>query len=407
MKLTKKNMQAIEADFAKKVAKGKTDVIIFDEELNRFGLRLRASGRRSWIIQYEKWGRSRRVTLGNAAVLTPEEARHLAVRDLAKVDLGTDVASDRAEEKVKEKRLFKSVVDQYLQAREIDLRKGKLRQTTLTEITRYLTKTFKSLHHMPISAIQRADVAAILREKANKRATAAAVARSVLTTFFAWAIGEGFCETNPVVGTNRPEANEPRDRVLKDGELARVWSACQDDDYGRIVRLLILTGARRDEIGGMAWSELDTESRTWTLPAERAKNHRSLKLPLPDLAWDIIEAVEQRAFNNHLFGIGKNGFNNWFATKEALHQRSGVKGWTVHDLRRSAATGMADLGIQPHIIEAVLNHVSGHKAGVAGVYNRSAYSREVKIALVRWAEYVANIAGGEERKILQFPAETA
>ena len=114
MKLTKANMDQIKADF---VSSGRADAIFFDDDLKRFGLRLRASGRRSWIVQYEKWGRSRRVTLGNAAVLTPEQARHLAKQELAKVDLGTDVAGDRAEAKIKEKRLFKSVVEQYLAAR--------------------------------------------------------------------------------------------------------------------------------------------------------------------------------------------------------------------------------------------------------------------------------------------------
>jgi len=373
MKLTKQNLPAIEAKFAKD---GKADAIFFDEQLKRFGLRLRASGRRSWIIQYEKWGRSRRVTLGNAAVVTPEQARHLAVQELAKLDLGTDVADERAQAKVQQKRLLKSVIDQYLQAR-----KGQVRETTFKEVSRYLLKTFKPLHHMPISAVQRADVASILRDKANERPTAAAIAASVLTTFFGWAIGEGFCDANPVAFTNKPKPQPSRERVLKDVELARVWNACPDDDYGRIVRLLILTGARRDEIGGMVWDELDKDNRTWTLPAERAKNNRALKLPLPDLAWDIIEAVERRDFNEHLFGRGKNGFNNWHFTKQELEQRCGVTDWTVHDLRRSAATGMADIGIQPHIIEAVLNHVSGHKAGVAGIYNRSNYEREVRTAL--------------------------
>jgi len=399
MKLTKQNLPAIEAKFARD---GKADAIFFDEQLKRFGLRLRSSGRRSWIIQYEKWGRSRRVTLGNAAVVTPEQARHLATQELAKLDLGADIADDRAEAKVKERRLLKSVIEQYLQAR-----KGELRSTTFGEMTRYLQKTFKPLHHMPVSAIQRADVASILRDKALERPSAAASARSVLATFFGWAIGEGFCEDNPVAFTNKPKPQPSRERVLKDAELARVWNACADDDYGKIVRLLILTGARRDEIAGMAWGELDKDNRTWTLPAERAKNHRALKLPLPDLAWDIIETVERRDFNDHLFGKSKNGFGNWHVTKQALHQRSGVTGWTVHDLRRSAATGMADIGIQPHIIEAVLNHVSGHKAGVAGIYNRSNYEREVRTALIAWADHIASITGGEERKILQFPAESA
>jgi integrase len=184
-----------------------------------------------------------------------------------------------------------------------------------------------------------------------------------------------------------------------------VWNACANDDDGKIVRLLILTGARRDEIGGMQWKELDRENRAWTLPVERSKNHGALKLTLPIPAWDIIDATTHRTFNDHLFGIGKNGFNNWFSTKRALHQRSGTKGWTVHDLRRSAATGMANIGVQPHIIEATLNHVSGYKAGVAGIYNRSSYEREVRNALALWAEHIISITTGEQRKVISFPHE--
>jgi integrase len=394
MKLIKANIADIEARFAAARAEGKTDVIFFDDTLKRFGLRLRASGRRSWVIQYDKWGRSRRVTLGNAAVLTPEQARHLAVQELAKVDLGADVAGDRAEKKVKEKRLVKSVIEQYLQAR-----KGELRETTFKEVTRYLQKTFKRLHHMPISAIQRADVASILRDKANESPVAAATARSVLATFFAWAIGEGFVDANPVADTNKPRPRASRDRVLDGRELAAVWNACADDDYGKIVRLLILTGARRDEIGGMEWKELDGDNRTWTLPADRSKNHRALKLPLAGAAWDIIERTTRRVSNDHLFGISKNGFNHWHFTKQALDRRSGASGWTLHDLRRSTATGMADLGIQPHVIEAVLNHVSGHN-GVAGIYNRSSYEREVRNALAAWADHIHAITTGSERRIV-------
>jgi integrase len=389
MKLTKANMAKIEADFSTALAKGKTDVIVFDENLRRFGLRLRSSGRRSWIIQYEKWGTSRRVTLGNAAVLSPEQARKLAVQELAKLDLGADVAGDRAEAKIKAKRLLKSVVEQYLQARQ-----GELRETSFKEVRRYLLKTFKPLHHKPISEIQRGDVASILRDMANNGSpVAATTARSVLATFFAWAIGEELVETNPVAGTNRAKSRKSRERVLNDAELSKVWNACHDDEYGKIVRLLILTGARRDEIGGMAWQELD-DNHTWTLPPERSKNHRPLKLPLPGLAWDIIANTNPRTGNPHLFGIGKNGFNNFHSTKQALHQHSGVAGWTLHDLRRSTATGMADLGIQPHVIEAVLNHVSGHKAGVAGIYNRSSYERETRAALALWADHIRQITTG-------------
>jgi integrase len=118
------------------------------------------------------------------------------------------------------------------------------------------------------------------------------------------------------------------------------------------------------------------------------------------MAWDIIAAVPRRNFNEHLFGKGKEGFNNWSVPKIALDKRSGVMGWTIHDLRRTTATGMADLGVQPHVIEAVLNHVSGHKRGVAGIYNRSTYGREMKTALALWADHVASITTDTERKII-------
>ena len=404
MKLTKANLAQIERDFAAFVATGKTDQIIFDDDLKGFGLRCRASGVRSWIIQYDMFGRSRRLTLGNASVLTPEQARHIAKQELAKVGLGTDVAADRAKARIEEKRLFKSVVEQYLAAREIDLRSGELRQSSFTEIKRYLVKDSARLHNMPLGKIQRADIASILRDKLNKRKqSAAVVARSVLTTFFGWAIGEGFIDANPVIGTKKVKRGKPRERVLENDELAAVWNACRDDDYGRIVRLLILTGCRRDEIGGMVWQEFNRDKSTWTLPAERSKNGKALELVLPPLAWDIIDAIPRRAFNDHLFG--KRGFSSWHFPRQELQRRSGTKDWKVHDLRRSAATGMADIGIQPHIIEAVLNHISGHKAGVAGIYNRSSYAPEKKTALLRWAEHIRQITSGAERKVLQFWAE--
>ena len=170
-----------------------------------------------------------------------------------------------------------------------------------------------------------------------------------------------------------------RDRVLSDAELAAVWNACGNDTYGKIVKLLILTGARREEVGGMLWSELDKRP-LWIISASRTKNRLEHILTLPRLAWSIIDGTSRRESNKRILGNGPHGFNNWNTAKKALDRRSGIVSWRLHDLRRTAATRMADLGIQPHIIESVLNHVSGHKAGVAGVYNRSVYTREVKNA---------------------------
>jgi len=149
----------------------------------------------------------------------------------------------------------------------------------------------------------------------------------------------------------------------------------------------------------MAWSEIDQEEGRWTIPAERTKNGRAHVLPLPALAWSIIETVPHRHGVDCLFGGPKGvGFGDW-AAKLALDGRCNLAPWTLHDLRRTAATRMADLGVQPHIIEVVLNHV-GSRKGVAGVYNRSSYEREVRAALALWADHVRTIFEGDARKII-------
>jgi integrase len=183
-------------------------------------------------------------------------------------------------------------------------------------------------------------------------------------------------------------------------ELASIWRACKDDDYGKIIRLLILCGARRSEIGGLRWSWMDPDLTTLTIPATVAKNHRAHTLPITSMMRSIIKSVPQKVNRDPLFGQRAEGFTGW------PHCRLDVTlatAWRVHDLRRSTATGMADLGIQPHVIENILNHASGHKSGVAGIYNRSSGMREMRIALDRWSDHVQSIVTGSERKVVNFP----
>jgi integrase len=215
-------------------------------------------------------------------------------------------------------------------------------------------------------------------------------------------MGEGIAEANPVIGTNAPATPQRRERVLSDTEIVEVWNACKPDDYGRIVRLLLLTGARRGEVGGMRWSELDSEQGTWTIPGARTKNKRPHVLPLPPLAWEIVKQVYPRLDVDHLFGRGVHGFNGWAVAAAAMKKRMQLlPAWTVHDLRRSVATGMANLSVQPHVIEAVLNH-QGFRAGVAGTYNRSPYANEVRNALLMWADHLRAIVEGTAKKVISF-----
>jgi integrase len=408
-KLTKAGLDAVEADFRKS---DKADKIYFDEDLPGFGIRLRAavednqrviSKKKVWVVRYEYAGIQRKLALGTLAVIPdPGDAREMARKAMAaKTWLGVDPAQMKAEEKAKARLTLRSIANQYLQRQQ-----KQLRPKSFKEAQRYLLKSFRSLHGLPIHKITRRDIAVVINDLAEKTPVAASAARSVLSALFTWAKGEGLMEgDNPAEGTNAPVTAGPRVRVLMDSELCAIWNACEGT-YGNIVKLLILTGQRREEVGGMRQSELnDPDPGVWTMPASRTKNKREHSLPLSKMAWDIIDAVSRRESSDHLFGGGINGFTDWSKQKRRLDQHAVIaEDWHLHDLRRTVATRMADLGILPHVIEAVLNHVSGHKAGVAGVYNRSAYTQQMKSALAIWADRVAVITSGAERKIVQFPA---
>jgi integrase len=384
---------------------GKDDEIHFDDQLPGFGYRLRRQWsdgpvRRSWVVQYRRAGATRRITLGNAAVLSAEAARTAAKRVLGAVALGQDPQADRVDRRAKDKLSFRSVVDEYLAVKQTQVRRH-----SFTETKRYLTGDyFKPLHSLALDTITRKDIAARLLVIARGGTVAAARARATIAAFFVWCLQMGLVDSNPCIGVIKPKDTEGRSRALGEAELAAVWRAANDTlgEFGRIVRLLILIPGRRQEIGGMRWSELEAGRGTWTLPAERSKNNRAHTLPLPPAAWAIIETVPRAASRDNLFGVhAEQGFTHW-ALKSELDRRLGaaVAPWTLHDLRRSVATRMADIGVQPHVIEQVLNHQSGHKAGIAGVYNKSSYEREVRAALAMWADHVRALAEGGEPKIV-------
>jgi integrase len=376
---------------------GSKDAIFFDSELPGFGMRLRAGGSRKWIVQYQLHGhQQRRLTIGSVAVFDPDQARKIAREKLAMVRLGQDPQAEKVEAGIAARQTLSSVIERYLAEKA-----SKLRPTSLRDARRHLLKHFRPLHGMPVHQIERRHVAAHLGGAPVETARA----RGSLSALFAWAIAEGLCDGNPVVGTRSPDADvRPRERVLSDEELVAVWKACGDDDYGRIVRLIILTGQRRQEVGGIRWNELDRERGTWTIPSERTKNKRPHMLTLPAPAWAIIETVPPRYGLDRLFGaLHGQDFGGWSRGKRPLDERVKIAAWTLHDLRRTVATRMADLGVAPHVIEALLNHVSGHKAGVAGIYNRSSYEREVRAALALWADHVRSLIAGGERKIIPLP----
>jgi Arm DNA-binding domain len=289
--LTKKNLPELEANFAKDVQSGKKDRIFLDDDITGFGLRFRAGGKRTWVLQYKRGGRQTRLTIGPLSVIDPIEARAIAKRELGKVYQGDDPAARKRDARAKAKVTLRSVIDQYLAAK-----RSKLRQRSIREAERYLLHTWQSLHNWPIDKIVRKQVADIVTDLELSAPVAAGRARSNLSSLYKWAMGRGFVDLNPVVGTNNPDRRDARERTLTDKELASIWRACDDDDageYGTVIRLLILTGARRLEIGCLQWSEFDRDANSWTLPAARAKNRRALTLALPGMAWRIIDNVKR------------------------------------------------------------------------------------------------------------------
>src|SRR5262245_12524083 len=382
---------------------GKTDVIHFDGALPGFGFRLRGGGgqvRKSWIVQYRRAGRTRRLLLGSAEVLSAEQARTAAKKALGAVATGSDPQADRTARRDRDQFTFRAVVDDYLGAKQ-----PTVRPRTFVEMQRYLGGSyFKALHSVPVDQITRRDVAARLLVIGRECGVVTALrARSHISSFFAWGIAQGLIDSNPVVGAAQLKPPPARDRVLDDAELSAIWRACENDDFGKIVRLLIILGARRTEVGGLRWSELDLNRGMWVLPKERVKNAREHLLPLPALALSVLETVPRVMNRDCLFGERSGGgFTLWAAAKAALDTRLGdqVRKWVLHDLRRTLATRLCDLGAAPHVVEQILNHQSGHRAGIVGVYNRSSYEREVRAALALWAEHVRALVEGGERKVV-------
>jgi integrase len=430
MKLTAKNVRAIQ------LPEGKTDHLVWDDDIPGLGLRLRAGGSRNWVFQYALGDKQRRLSLGAATpesfstVKDKEGKLKLGVRDHAahlhaKVKLGQDPAGDKTEARKRASDTFEAIAKKFLAAK-----KESTRPSTYSETERHILKHAKTLNGLQVAKIARRDIAALLGTiRENSGLVSANRVRSTLSDFFSWAMSEGIdgIENNPVIGTNKSE-EASRQRVLKDHELRTIWKCSGDDHYGAIIKLLMLTGQRADEIASLGWSEIAKttvpEKRVTDtirlpqfdidiidLPAARTKNKRPHVIPLSDQAAAIIEKQSRRTnddggLREFVFGIGQRGFSGWSRCKEKFDARLGkelgkpLDHWTPHDLRRTMSTLMNDrLGVLPHVVEAILNHVGGSKGGVAGVYNKALYLRERAEALNLWAEHLSAIIEGQSTNV--------
>jgi integrase len=374
---------------------------LWDTTLQGFGVRRQKAGA-FYYVRYRLSGGQRIKSLGLHGHLTPDTARAQALAALGKAAVSIDPfpeAPPAAES-------FGVEVGRYLAQRKL-----KLKPRSFVEVERHLRKDAKPLATEKLNEIDRRKIAVLLGgiETVNGPFARNQV-RASLSAFFTWTVREGLLETNPVTATIKAEVSGPRDRVLSQEELAAIWQGLGEDRFSNIVRLLILTGQRREEIGGLRLSEIDFDRGLIVLPPGRTKNKREHQLPLSAQAKAILQRVINgaAATNVHngnskskvdgandvgVFGVDGFPSGGWYGPKVALDRRVELaKPWRLHDLRRTAATMMAELGVLPHIIEAILSHVSGHKAGVAGIYNRAKYIDEVRNALCKWADYVEGLA---------------
>jgi len=380
---------------------GKREHFVWDADLPGFGVRLRG-GKKRWVVQYRVGHQQRRESLGDTRKIKIEDARAIARQRFAQAELGVDPAAQRAAA------LAVSITVAMAAERYLDARRDLMRPNTFKPAKRYFEVHWKPLRERSLAGIKRADVAARLQElvKAHGR-TSAARARNYLSAMYAWAMREGLCEANPVIATNDPAAGIlARDRILSDDEIRIVWNACGDDSPGRIVKLLLLTGCRREEIGGLKWQEINLDSGVIAIPGERIKNRRTHELPLPKVALDLLAAVPHEG-REYVWGRSDGPFAGWSAAKLKLDAQivmmtgKPLPPWRLHDLRRTMRTGLGKIGVPPHIAELCINHVKG---GVRAIYDRYRYQPEIKAALARWADYVLAQVEGRESKIVSLSA---
>ena len=276
-----------------------------------------------------------------------------------------------------------------------------IRPRTLREAKRYLEQHWKPLHDVVLDRLDRRSIMARLDQIAtDSGATACNRAKAYASMACAWALERGRIDHNPFAGIKRPMPERPCERVLSLRDLAAIWKALDPaDTFASIMRLLLLTGQRAHEVAGLRWGEIDFEQGLWVLPADRSKNHRPHTVPLSRQALDLLRGSERDEGDDLVFPGNKAEYRGMGGGKRRLDAALNgaiAKSWTIHDIRRSVATGLAEMGISPIVIEAVLNHVSGQRSGVAGIYNRHSYADEKRTALQAWADRLDAMVSGQE-----------
>lgn len=378
---------------------GKRDSMVFDDDQRGLGVRVTARGGKSYLCQYTLHGVKSRVPLGSCGAISLAAARNAAQAIMGDVAKGRDPAKDRKAAALQAKHEVLSLdglISQW-SSRHLVHRRARY----ASEATRALRYAFGKRLDAPAATLTKKAVRATLNAIVEDgRKPIAWLTAAYGSALYSWALHQDLLAENPFSGL-RLEPAAARDRVLTDAELVAIWNATLGSGFhNSIVRLLILTGQRREEVAGMRGSELDANLSTWTIPGARTKNHRDHIVPLSPQARAVL--TEQPRFgDDHMFH-----FRSFSDAKTALDRKSGVSGWRLHDLRRTVATGLQRLGVRLEVTEAVLNHVGGSRAGIVGVYQRHEWATEKRAALNAWGDHVQAIVEARDagENVLPFRA---
>lgn len=395
-------------------------------------LMVQPSGAKSFAVRYRYAGQPRKLTLGAFPAITLEAARDIGAKALRAVAEGRDPATEKqsakgdakrqAAQEIRGKRdLYENVARDFIErhamksnrettwretARILGLRPSPDDPSILVDVGGDVMSAWKG---RKIQEISKRDIVALL-DVVNDRGSPIMANRvlSAVRKLFNWCVARDVIQISPCTLVTPPAPERSRDRILSDDELRMVWNAADGDGwpFGPLVKLLVLTGQRLDEVGSMVWSEVDLANKLWTLPAKRTKNNELHEVPLSDAAVAIIAALPRiKTTKNFVFATRRDAAVSGFSrakTRLDLAILAAVpkdtkapEHWTFHDLRRTMASGMAPLGIQLHVVEKILNHSSGTFGGVAGVYQRYTFANEKRTALAAWASHVESVVSGK------------
>lgn len=392
-KITKRTVDALIAS--------RSEGFLWDDGIKGFGAKITKSGAVSYILQFRMGGReasTRRYTIGShGSPWTPATAREEAQRLFLLIAQGIDPVEV---EKQRRREAVDLAFSNYAERFEKSC-VGRGWKVLVARSFRIHVKPV--LGSKPLPKITRSDVVAVFDRMPDCQVANRRNVFAVLRRMFRWAVSRGDIDRSPMEGMETPPAVKARDRWLSDQELARIWEHAPKTHhcFGPIVRLLIVTGQRREEVSSLSWEELEQLERMWTLPGDRAKNGEPNRVPLNELAVAVLDAVAGKSTwprRGKVFSTSTGGgFTGYHKGKEKLDRMVAEDGgdpiapWRLHDLRRTLATGFQRLGVRFEVTEAVLNHVGGSRAGVAGIYQRHDWKAEKREALDLWNNHVVSI----------------